>query len=140
MSAQYRIYAYEHAAIAPIQVLIAWGRSSGDPTPLREALALLEAQGHEPEQSALPWRHIKALTLQALAYQELGDGEQALAVLTRALGLAEPEGYVRLFADEGAPLAALLAAALDAAPAGPLPSRAYLRTLLAECGQAAATR
>ena len=38
----------------------------------------------------------------------LDDWGQARIPLQRALALAEPEGYVRLFADEGAPLAQLL--------------------------------
>ncbi|HBY99417.1 MAG TPA: hypothetical protein DEP84_36680 [Chloroflexi bacterium] len=46
--------------------------------------------------------------LQALALQARGDTRGAIAVLERALSLAEPEGYVRLFVDEGAPMAALL--------------------------------
>ena len=51
---------------------------------------------------------IEILLLQALAYQELDDIPNALASLTRALSLAEPEGYVRIFVDEGPPMATLL--------------------------------
>ncbi|MCW2832950.1 MAG: ATP-dependent transcriptional regulator, MalT-like, LuxR family [Nocardioides sp.] len=47
----------------------------------------------------------------ALALQRLGDDEPALTALGAALHLAEPEGYVRTFVDEGAPMATLLAAA-----------------------------
>jgi ATP/maltotriose-dependent transcriptional regulator MalT len=52
---------------------------------------------------------IEILILQALALQAQGATTQALTTLGRALALAEPEGYVRLFVDEGAPMAALLA-------------------------------
>ncbi len=45
-----------------------------------------------------------------------GDLPRALASLEGALGLAEPEGYVRMFVDEGAPMAALLAEAADHLP------------------------
>ena len=38
----------------------------------------------------------------------MGHREEALAALERALVLAQPEGYVRLFADEGLPMTALL--------------------------------
>ena len=41
--------------------------------------------------------------LQALAHQARGDLPAALAPLERALTLAEPEGYVRIFVDEGPP-------------------------------------
>jgi LuxR family maltose regulon positive regulatory protein len=53
-------------------------------------------------------RVIEVLALKALALQTLGDAEQALLALQNALSLAEPEGYVRLFVDEGEPMAALL--------------------------------
>ncbi len=46
--------------------------------------------------------------LQALAYQMLADKPQALAALADALTLAAPEGYVRLFVDEGRALRLLL--------------------------------
>jgi LuxR family maltose regulon positive regulatory protein len=47
-------------------------------------------------------------TLQALALQAVGDHPGALAALVEALTLAWPEGYVRVFVEQGAPLAALL--------------------------------
>ena len=51
---------------------------------------------------------IEILTLQALILQAEGDAARATSVLGRALSLAEPEGYVRMFVGEGAPMAALL--------------------------------
>jgi LuxR family maltose regulon positive regulatory protein len=53
-------------------------------------------------------RVIEILNLQALAQQALGDMDEALNALERALSLAEPEGYIRLFVDEGRPMAKLL--------------------------------
>ena len=53
---------------------------------------------------------IEILVLQALALQAGGDLEGALAPLDRALTLAEPEGYVRVFVGEGEPMASLLTA------------------------------
>ena len=50
--------------------------------------------------------------LQALARRARGDIPAALATLQRALSLAEPEGYVRIFVDEGPPMASLLRAAV----------------------------
>ena len=49
--------------------------------------------------------------LQALAHQTQGDIPAALLPLERALTLAEPEGYVRIFVDEGTPWRILLEAA-----------------------------
>ena len=55
-------------------------------------------------------RVIEILVLRALAHQVLEDIPAALGFLDRAVTLAEPEGYVRVFADEGPPMASLLRA------------------------------
>ena len=52
-----------------------------------------------------------ALVLRALVLRGKGESSAALEVLGRALGQAEGEGYVRVFADEGEPMAELLGAA-----------------------------
>lgn len=51
---------------------------------------------------------IEALILRALACDALNDETAALDHLQRALSIAEPEGYVRIFLDAGARLARLL--------------------------------
>jgi ATP/maltotriose-dependent transcriptional regulator MalT len=51
---------------------------------------------------------IEIRALQALALAASGDERGALAALTEALRLAAPEGYLRVFVDEGAPMASLL--------------------------------
>jgi LuxR family maltose regulon positive regulatory protein len=56
---------------------------------------------------------IRILALQALAFQAQDDLPRALSALERALALAEPEGYVRTFVDEGEPMARLLRQALS---------------------------
>jgi LuxR family maltose regulon positive regulatory protein len=82
------------------------------------ALKLLARLQQSAENGDRTGRVIEVLALKALALQTLGDAEQALFVLQNALSLAEPEGYVRLFVDEGIPMAALLhkAAARGIAP------------------------
>ena len=40
--------------------------------------------------------------------EDVGERAQAHAKLSEALTMARPEGYIRIFADEGAPMAALL--------------------------------
>jgi LuxR family maltose regulon positive regulatory protein len=78
-------------------------------------------------EKAEAWRGIiELLVLQAMAHQALGDKEQSLATLSRALSLAEPEGYVRIFIDEGEPMAGMLR---EAATRGVKPS--YAASLLA---------
>jgi LuxR family maltose regulon positive regulatory protein len=55
------------------------------------------------------WRHvIEMRLLQALAHQMCQKEMQALDALSEALRLAEPEGYIRSFVDEGAPMESLL--------------------------------
>jgi LuxR family transcriptional regulator, maltose regulon positive regulatory protein len=53
-------------------------------------------------------RVIEVLVLQALIFQGKRDLDQALVVLGRAISLAQPEGYARLFLDEGEPMVKLL--------------------------------
>ncbi|MCB0115368.1 MAG: hypothetical protein KDD84_14815, partial [Caldilineaceae bacterium] len=55
---------------------------------------------------------IEILVLQALVHQACGEIPAALRSLGRALTLAQPEGYVRIFAAEGDPMRALLAESL----------------------------
>ena len=51
---------------------------------------------------------IEVCALEALALQAPDDTFAALASLERSLALAEPEGYVRMYLNEGAPMARLL--------------------------------
>jgi LuxR family maltose regulon positive regulatory protein len=51
---------------------------------------------------------IEVLILQALAHQGKKETDQALTVLEKALALAQPEGYVRSFLDEGEAMTRLL--------------------------------
>ena len=55
---------------------------------------------------------IEFFVLHALAYQAQNDTKTAVASLEQALKLAEPEGYVRVFIEEGKPMANLLSAAI----------------------------
>jgi LuxR family maltose regulon positive regulatory protein len=73
---------------------------------------------------------IEILVLQALAHEMRGDLPAALMPLARALTLADPEGYVRIFVDEGPPMVRLLEAA---AKGGNAPGD--MRQLLAAFGQ-----
>lgn len=80
---------------------------------------------------------IEILTVQALATAATGDEVGALATLKRALALAEPNGYLRIFLDEGASLIRLLEQ-LRHTDAPSL--RTYLARLLAAAGPSPAER
>jgi len=54
---------------------------------------------------------IELLLLQSMAYQGKHDLSHALAALKQALALAKPHGFMRVFLDEGAPMAQLLSRA-----------------------------
>jgi LuxR family maltose regulon positive regulatory protein len=78
-----------------------------------EAAALLERIRVAAEESGRHGRALEAQLLQALADQAAGDDGQALERLAQVLARAEPEGYVRLFVDEGEPMARLLQRAVN---------------------------
>ena len=100
---------YEHITLA--RVLMAQGTRTHDPRRIQEAIALLERLLVAAETGGR-WRSvIEILVLQALAQHDRGRGAAGLDPLGRALTLAEPEGYVRTFVAEGAPMADMLGAA-----------------------------
>jgi LuxR family maltose regulon positive regulatory protein len=85
------------------------GQGSGQVgRPLDQALTLtarlLDTAGTEGANG----RVVEILALRAVALHTRGARDQALDALERALSLAEPEGYVRSFIDEGEPMRELL--------------------------------
>jgi LuxR family maltose regulon positive regulatory protein len=107
-SAFFAVYEYEHLDVAPIQVLIAQGRSMSDTRALHHALDLVDEKLAKAQTRNLPWLRIKVLALQALAHDAIRDTDAAEAALGQSLELAAPEGYVRIFLDEGVAMADLL--------------------------------
>ncbi len=99
--------------IAQARVLIAQNRPN-------EAIGLLSHLEKTARSAGRMGRVIEILFLEALAMQENGDSEHAIPALTECLTLAEPEGYGRIFLDEGQPMQMLLAQWLAHAGAGPL--------------------
>ncbi len=73
-----------------------------------EALALLQRLHAAAATQGRTGSVIELRALQALALAASGDAAAALDALVEALTLACPEGYVRVFVDEGAPMQALL--------------------------------
>jgi LuxR family maltose regulon positive regulatory protein len=112
-------YVHEMETIVLARLLIAQGR-------LDEAAGLLRRLLDNAEDGGRISRVIEILMLQALAWQAKDDTTQAMNTLERALALAEPGGFIRIFVDEGAPMAHLLYEALDH---GIAPN--YVRRLLA---------
>jgi LuxR family maltose regulon positive regulatory protein len=90
------------------RVLIAQGWSDPSGPYLDDALRLLERCLMMAQRGARTGSEVEILALQALGLLGRQDVHGALHALERALALAQPEGYVRIFADEGAPMAVLL--------------------------------
>jgi LuxR family transcriptional regulator, maltose regulon positive regulatory protein len=79
-----------------------------------EALLLLDRLMQSAQAEERNGSLIAIHVLQALIIQTQGNMAHALTFLERALVLAEPEGYVRIFVDEGEPMAQLLSQAVKA--------------------------
>jgi LuxR family maltose regulon positive regulatory protein len=75
---------------------------------LQEALHLLRRLLADAEAKARGSSVLELLLLQTLVFAAQGERNAAFSTLERGLSLAEPEGYVRLFVDEGAPMLVLL--------------------------------
>ncbi len=97
---------FEHVTLA--RVLIARYKSDEGTGSIHEAVGLLERLLQAAEDGKRMGSVIEILTLLALAHAAQGDIPLALVSLERALTLAEPEGYVRIFADEGEPIRLLI--------------------------------
>jgi LuxR family maltose regulon positive regulatory protein len=111
---------YEMEYVALARMLL--GSTDRRPAGLR----LLDRLVQVEEASGGTGMIIGILAVQAVGLAAQGAGARAFAALERALLLAEPEGYIRTFVDEGPPMQALLRAA---ATRGIAP--AYVETLLA---------
>jgi LuxR family maltose regulon positive regulatory protein len=117
------LHEFDHITLA--RVLIAeYTRDRADRA-IREAMRLLDRLQGAAEAGGRMGSVIEIGVLQALAEWAQGNLPAALIALSRALRLAEPEGYVRIFVDEGPAMARLLSAAAQ----GMMPD--YIGRLLA---------
>jgi len=107
---------FEHITLA--RILLAQFKSGGSDNSIRQAIGLLEGLLKAAEEGGRTGSVIEILVLQALIHQMQNDIPAALTPLERALTLAEPEGYVRMFLDEGLPMRQLL---LEIAERGIMP-------------------
>ncbi|HYB02311.1 MAG TPA: LuxR C-terminal-related transcriptional regulator, partial [Ktedonobacteraceae bacterium] len=92
--------------LSQARVHLAQGNSSS-------ALAVLESWRQQVEAKRWQDERLKVMILQALALQSNGEQDQAVHLLYDALELAEPGGFIRLFVDEGLPMAHLLSEAVS---------------------------
>ncbi|SLJ98661.1 LuxR C-terminal-related transcriptional regulator [Arthrobacter sp. P2b] len=108
---------FEHLTLA--RLLISQFRVLPAEKTIQEAQDLLMRLLEAAEAAGRKGSTYEVLVLQALALEAQGQRALALVPLERALAEAGPEGYVRLFLDEGPPLAPLLAEAAARGTAPP---------------------
>ncbi len=101
-------YPRECEYLALARVRIAQARADLAGSFLQNVLHLLERLLRDAEAKERMNSVLEILVLRALAQETQGNSTSALSTLERALVLAAPEGYIRLFVDEGAPMLALL--------------------------------
>ncbi len=106
--------------------------AQGDPV---AALSLLEPACQQVEAKEWADEQLRVMILQALAYDAAGESEKAIERLGVALALAAPGGLIRLFVDEGPPLALLLREAVKQGI-----SPAFARQVLAALGVTAVSQ
>ena len=109
------LHEFEHLTLA--RALMGSHESEPAAGAVGDAARLLERLLHAAEEGGRMGSVIEILVLQALAQQAQGDTSSALVMLERALRLAEPEGYVRVFVSMGPPMAGLLREAVSRAMA-----------------------
>jgi LuxR family transcriptional regulator, maltose regulon positive regulatory protein len=101
------------------------------------ALAVLEPFRQHMEAKGWADELLKVMVIQSIALHAQGEKDKAVQLLMDALTLAEPEGYVRIFVDEGEAMRSLLEK-LPRYPDHPLSG--YVDKLLAAFTQAAAPK
>lgn len=105
-------YLREFEHITLVRIILARYKGNLEDRSMAEAMGLLDRLLQAAQEGERTGSVIEILILQALAHHMQGDTPAALVPLEHALTLAEPEGYVRIFVDEGRPMAALLEAAV----------------------------
>jgi LuxR family maltose regulon positive regulatory protein len=101
-------YPREFDHITLVRVLLACYQRNRTDGSISGAVELLERLQKAAEERGGIGSVIEILVLQAITYQAQGDLPAALLPLQHALALAEPEGYIRMFLDEGSSMLQLL--------------------------------
>jgi LuxR family maltose regulon positive regulatory protein len=83
--------------------------AQGDPS---AALAVLEPFRQQMEAKGWEDERLKVMVVQAVSHHANGKMDMAVQTLGEALALAEPGGFIRIFVDEGMPMAQLLSEAV----------------------------
>jgi LuxR family transcriptional regulator, maltose regulon positive regulatory protein len=101
LAAAMRLARTHELSISQARLHLAQGDPSAALTALGPFHQQVEAKGWEDER-------LKVMVVEAVALQAHGERDKAVQVLSDALALAEPGGFIRIFVDEGLPMAELL--------------------------------
>ena len=87
--------------VSKAQVFLARGDASS-------ALEILELLQPEADAEKWDWKQLKVMVLQSIAFSDQGEHNKAVRLMEKVLTFTEPEGFIRLFVDEGLPMFRLL--------------------------------
>jgi len=118
-AAAHLVQTHDLPLLIQARVLLARGEASA-------TIQVLESYRQQVEANVWQDERLKALVLQSLAFHANSENDNAMQTLYEALALAEPSGFIRIFVDEGLPMAELLS---EAAMQGMIPE--YVDKLLA---------
>ncbi len=96
---------------------------------IREAMGIMDDLSKTTKLEGRLYRHYQLVILQAVATNLMGNSEEALILITRALASLESEGYLRTFLDEGALVADLLKMGQERRTWASVPLRYYVDSI-----------
>ncbi|WP_161975578.1 LuxR C-terminal-related transcriptional regulator [Tengunoibacter tsumagoiensis] len=99
----------EQALLIRIRILIEQMRQSEETAQAEELHSLLQRMQEDAEAKARQASVLEIIILRALILDLMGRTSEAGIIIEQAVKLAEPEGYIRIFADKGEAVEALLA-------------------------------
>ena len=134
---------FEHVTLA--RLLLARAAPDRDGESIRQVLSFLDRLRTAAEAGFRTGSEIEILAFLAVAQHRAGDSAAALCSLRRSIALAEPEGYVRIFIDEGEPMLLLFRDLVSSGGRNPYVTRLLqsfdvANPVVATVGQPAASR
>ena len=100
------VYPYQHLVL--LRLLVHLGLEDPEENHLAEAAELITRLKGVIQPAGCWGEIVELLALEALVFEAQDSSNQAMASLEEGLSLAEPEGHIRTFVDEGEPMRVLL--------------------------------
>lgn len=122
------VYGNEQELITLARALVTRGCATSSIADLQQAATLLAQLERAVRRAGRTGHLLDVLILQALVLEAQGHSQAALVPLTEVLQIAEPEGYLRLFCDEGPKMQHLLTRWQQQTATQPFPKSSTLGT------------